>query len=254
MDPAVREHGRVGKAEAATELRAKAAEHVRGGFRLVGDDQDQVAGVGATRLDEPALDVVRQELRDRPVELAVVLDREVDEALRPEPLRELGQLVGLAAGRAAQARRHDRLDPAAAGQRLVEDPEAAAADQHRGQVDQLHPEPEVRLVAAEALHRLVVGEARERDLLDRAFRRRRPRDLDDHLLDEAHHRVLVDEAHLEVELGELRLAIAAEVLVAEAAGDLEVAIDARDHQELLELLGALRQGVDAARAGAATGR
>ena len=62
-----------------------------------------------------------------------------------------------------------------------------------------------------------------------------------------HHRVLVDEAHLEVELGELRLAVAAEVLVAEAAGDLEVAVDAGDHQELLELLRALRQGVDGAR-------
>ena len=57
----------------------------------------------------------------------------------------------------------------------------------------------------------------------------------------------VDEAHLEVELGELRLAIAAQVLVAEAAGDLEVAVEAGDHEELLELLGALRQGVDRAR-------
>ena len=75
------------------------------------------------------------------------------------------------------------------------------------------------------------------DLLDRALGGRRPRDLDDHRLDETHDRVLVDEAHLEVELGELRLAVAAEVLVAEAAGDLEVAVDAGDHQELLELLG-----------------
>ena len=40
------------------------------------------------------------------------------------------------------------------------------------------------------------------------------------------------------------LAVAAQVLVAEAAGDLEVAVDAGDHQQLLELLGALRQGVD----------
>src|SRR4029079_11633661 len=56
-----------------------------------------------------------------------------------------------------------------------------------------------------------------------------------------------DEAHLEVELGELRLAVAAEVLVAEAAGDLEVAVDARHHEELLELLGALGQGVDGPR-------
>jgi hypothetical protein len=47
------------------------------------------------------------------------------------------------------------------------------------------------------------------------------------------------EAHLEVELGELRLAVAAEVLVAEAARDLEVAVDAGHHQQLLELLRAL---------------
>ena len=63
--------------------------------------------------------------------------------------------------------------------------------------------------------------------------------------------VLVDEAHLEVELGELGLAVAAQVLVAVAAGDLEVAIDAGHHQQLLELLRALRQGVDVARLEAA---
>ena len=56
--------------------------------------------------------------------------------------------------------------------------------------------------------------------------------------------VLVDEAHLDVELGELRLPVAAQVLVAEAPSDLVVAIDPRDHQELLELLRALRQRVD----------
>ena len=74
-----------------------------------------------------------------------------------------------------------------------------------------------------------------------------PRDLDHHVLDEGHHRGLVHEAHLEVELGELRLAVAAEILVAEAARDLEVAVDARDHEQLLELLRALREGVDGAR-------
>ena len=52
------------------------------------------------------------------------------------------------------------------------------------------------------------------------------------------------EAHLDVELGELRLAIAAQVLVAEAARDLEVAVVAGDHQQLLELLRRLRQRVE----------
>ncbi len=41
------------------------------------------------------------------------------------------------------------------------------------------------------------------------------------------------------------------VLVAEAAGDLEVALDARHHQQLLQLLRALRQGVEFARVQAA---
>ena len=74
--------------------------------------------------------------------------------------------------------------------------------------------------------RLVVGQDRERDLLDRPVGRWPRRDLDRHRLDEAHDGRLVDEAHLEVELGELGLAVAAQVLVAVAPGDLEVAIDA----------------------------
>ena len=63
--------------------------------------------------------------------------------------------------------------------------------------------------------------------------------------------VLRGEGHLEVDLGELGLAVGAEVFVAEAAGDLEVAVEAGDHEDLLEDLRRLRQrvelaGVDAA--------
>ena len=61
----------------------------------------------------------------------------------------------------------------------------------------------------------------------------------------------IDKAHLQVELGELRLAVGAQIFVAEAAGDLEVALDAGHHQQLLELLRALRQGVELARVQAA---
>ena len=55
----------------------------------------------------------------------------------------------------------------------------------------------------------------------------------------------LDEGGLDVDLGELRLAVGAQVLVAEAAGDLEVFLEAGDHQELLVLLRRLRQGVEA---------
>ena len=60
------------------------------------------------------------------------------------------------------------------------------------------------------------------------------------------HVVVVDERHLDVELGEFRLPVGAKVFVAEAAGDLEIAVEARDHQELLVELGRLGQRIEMA--------
>ena len=54
------------------------------------------------------------------------------------------------------------------------------------------------------------------------------------------------EAHLQVELSELELPIGPQVLVSQAARNLVVAVDAAHHAELLEQLGALRQGIEAA--------
>ena len=70
----------------------------------------------------------------------------------------------------------------------------------------------------------------------------------------AEHVVLVDEAGLDVELHELELAVGPQVLVPQAAGDLEVAVDAADHQQLLEELRALGQRVEAAGLEPATAR
>lgn len=64
--------------------------------------------------------------------------------------------------------------------------------------------------------------------------------------DEGEHLVLADEAGLGVELHELVLAVGAQILVAQAAGDLEVAVGAADHQQLLVELRALGQGVELA--------
>ena len=68
-----------------------------------------------------------------------------------------------------------------------------------------------------------------------------------HRLDRVEHVLLRDEAHLDIELIEFaRRAVGARVLVAEARRDLEVAVEARDHGELLELLRRLRQRVELA--------
>ena len=80
-------------------------------------------------------------------------------------------------------------------------------------------------------HRLALGELLEHAGDDGLHRRE--------------HVFLLDKAHLDVELIELaRQAVGARVLVAEARRDLEIAVEARHHQQLLVLLRRLRQRVE----------
>ena len=58
------------------------------------------------------------------------------------------------------------------------------------------------------------------------------------------HVLLLDERHLAVDLRELGLTVGAQVLVAEAAHDLEIFVVAGHHQQLLERLRRLGQGVE----------
>ena len=113
-----------------------------------------------------------------------------------------------------------------------------------GHVLHLDRVAQVRLVGAVFPHRLGVRDAREfrrhrlavAELLEQAAHDR---------LDGVEHVFLGDEAHLQIELIELaRRAVGAGVLVAEAGRDLEVAVEARDHDQLLELLRRLRQRVE----------
>ena len=185
--------------------------------------------------------------------------RHVGQALGAVPARELDQLVDLrAADASAIPGADDRLDAAAGGQGFVEDAEAAArlaesrpASRAGARSTSSMPKRRSGLSEPKRSSASRVVDAREWELLDRPVRHDRLADLDDHRLHEVHDPLLVHEAHLQVELGELGLAVAAQILVAEAARDLEVAVHARDHEQLLELLGALRQGVDAARLEAA---
>ena len=65
-----------------------------------------------------------------------------------------------------------------------------------------------------------------------------------HLLEEGQDVLLTHEAHFAVDLCELGLSVGTQVLVAEALDDLEIAVHAGHHQELLEGLRALRQGIE----------
>jgi hypothetical protein len=95
------------------------------------------------------------------------------------------------------------------------------------------PKSLVKVWAPYGRNRLAVRELLEHAVHDR--------------LDGGEHVLLRDEAHLDVELVEFQRTVGAQVLVAEAGRDLEVAVEARDHQQLLELLRGLRQRVELAR-------
>src|SRR2546425_654695 len=69
----------------------------------------------------------------------------------------------------------------------------------------------------------------------------------EHRLHEPEHVLLPDERGLEVDLRELGLAVVAEVLVPEAARDLEVAVESAHQQQLVVDLGRLGERVELAR-------
>ena len=68
----------------------------------------------------------------------------------------------------------------------------------------------------------------------------------DQRLDDLENPLLLRERHLQIDLRELRLAVGAEILVAEAAHNLKVLVEPAHHEELLEDLRRLRQGVEGA--------
>ena len=106
----------------------------------------------------------------------------------------------------------------------------------------------VRLVAAVAAHGFGVAEARK------GRRNREPGHLADPLhqrLDDLEDLLFLRKGHLQIDLCELRLPVGAQVFVAEAAHDLKILVEAADHQQLLEDLRRLRQGVEVARLNAA---
>ena len=122
----------------------------------------------------------------------------------------------------------------------------------RGHVGHLDRVAQVRLVGAVVAHRLRIGDQRKlrrhrlaaAEFLEHAAQ---------HRLDRGEHVLLGDEAHLDVELVELAgRAVGAGVLVAKARRDLEIAVEARHHDELLELLRRLRQRIELAGMNAAT--
>ncbi len=224
----------------------EAGELGRLGF-LAGGEENAVVGAKAHRVGERVHAFGAVVLGDRAAPFAALAGRiaEAGEALAPRPfVHVVEEFAALFGG----ARRRDGADHPA----LLDDPgeqaEARAAEMLADVVDEQRI-AQVGLVAAIFEHRFLVGNARifarrgdrfaVRELLEHARQ---------HRLDRGEHIVLRDEAHLEIELVEFAgRPVGAGVLVAEAGRDLEIAVEAGDHQQLLEHLRRLRKRVEFAR-------
>jgi hypothetical protein len=225
-DPAQREHALVREPEPVSKMQPQPVQTLEDHRILVGDKECVVALLRPERVLQGFSLLGGEELGDRTRKTSV-RDLEVGEAACPAGRRDGGQVVYLPARQVAQgpdgnaAHRSTGLDGA------PEDLELALARDLRD-VSDLQPEANVRLVRTEPVHRLAVGQARERILEDlllgKAFHY-----LQVQALDEVEHFDLRGVAHLQVELGVLGLPIAALVLVAQGACDLKVPLESGDH-------------------------
>lgn len=145
----------------------------------------------------------------------------------------------LAGGDTGEAFGVDGADDAAVVEGGLEDFEAGVGEDV-GHVDDLETVAGVGFVGAVFVHGLLVGDAGEGQGDFGAvggFEHG-----DQQAFDEVDDVGLGDEGGFDVDLRELRLAVGAQVFIAEAAGDLEVALEAGDHEELFVLLRGLREG------------
>ena len=154
-------------------------------------------------------------------------------------LDEVGEFVGLFSGVVSTTFSHDASD---VGSR-IEDAELAFVFQQFGDFLNFHSEAEVGFVGTIFLHRLLPGHAQEglfaevhaAHFLEQVFC---------HLFEGLKDVFLFHEGHFAVNLREFRLAVCAQVFIAEAFGDLEISVNACHHEELLEGLRALGQGIE----------
>ena len=244
-DPAELELLLVDEIELLAEARAHGAGELRGGELLVAGKEHGIAVLQAGSFFQLRQALFVEVLGDWALGAGRFIDdvAETGGAARARPFVELvEERTRLRRGTRCRNGAHDRthLDG------LGKDAEAGAAENlgHIGVADRV---PEIRLVGAVAQHRFLERDARERHRRDDAIVREFLEHAMQHRFDRLEHVFLGHERHLEIEL--IKLAgrtVGATVLVAEAGGDLEIAIEARHHQELLELLRRLRQRVELA--------
>src|SRR3972149_1135149 len=237
-DPDRTDKGLVYQAQLDPQLHPQAAEGLRHHGRVVADREDKVARHKLETPDQPFEGLRTKELGHRRLK-PLCGHPKGGEALRPETLHELGEVIDHFSGERLGLPLHpDALDLAPAGEGVREGAKGGAPEQV-AHLHEEHLESNIRLIKTVPRHRLVIPQAREGPVkLDTPHLTQDGRD---HLLRHGHDVLPVYERHLDVDLGELRLPVGPQVFVPKALHDLEIAIEAGHHQELLEDLGRLGQ-------------
>ena len=161
---------------------------------------------------------------------------------RADPLGRLAESVEPASGPVGRPRRPPGADDLALGRRLGEHWQLSAPSQLSREVHHLEAETKVGLVGA--VPGQGVSEREARVWGGRPFAGQLADEPAEQSLHLAKNIFLGGERHLEVDLVELAgAAVGPRCFIPETRGDLEIAFDPPDHQQLLELLGCLGKGV-----------
>ena len=226
------------------DVEAGAAEDGGDHFPGAGDEEDEVAFLDGEGGDEGGFFGIGEELPEGGfVFAAFALDEGEGFDGEAGLDGEFVEAVHLAGGDTGEAFGVDGADHAALVEGAAEDFEGGVG-KDGGEVDELHGEAGVGLIAAVVVHGLLVGHAGEGagDIaVEAGFEH-----AGEEAFDEGVDVGFADEGGFDVDLGELGLAVGAEVFVAEAAGDLEIFLEAGDLEHLFVLLGGLGEGVEAA--------
>ena len=229
-------------------VRTHAAQDLVGEQARASGEHHKVAGLDVHALAQSSHLLVREELDDGAVDGAVLAEGDPGQALGAKRGSHAGEFIDLGTGPGAGTLGVDGLDDGALLVRGGREDLELGVGEHIGQVDQVHAVAGIGLVGAIGVHGLpVVHATQRRGHLDTHAAEGIGQDL----LERAHDVVLIHEGHLDIDLGELGLTVGAQVLVAEALGNLVVALDATDHEQLLQELRGLRQGVEVAQLDAA---
>ena len=228
-------------------LDAQGADGIVDNFFLVGAKKQQVAILGTGTLQDFCQRRIVQILDHRALQaiaaLGHIIDLDPGQALGTVNLDEFTIVVNFTAGDLGAARHAKRHHAAALGGGRRGKHLEIDIGHHIGEFGEFELDAQVGLVRTITARRFLVCHDRElaqvdpERVLEHGF---------DHALENIPDFFLVEERGFNIDLGKFRLAIGAQVFVAEAFGDLVVAVKAGHHQQLLEQLRALRQGEEVA--------